>query len=48
MFVITINDIDSSCHTKLEDANVQKARFENLGETNVVVVEKDTYEPPQE
>ena len=47
MFIVTINGVDASSHTKSIDADVQKERFENMGETNVVIVEKDTFEPIQ-
>ena len=48
MFIVTINSLDRSSHTLLVDAQVQLARFEALGETNVAIVEKDSYNPPQE
>jgi len=50
MFIVQINEIDSSCHTQECDALTQKDRFiaSGVSEENIVVVEKDTFEPPQE
>lgn len=48
MFIVTINGIDSSAHTFLNDAEAQKSRFENLGESNVTIEEKETFNPPQD
>jgi hypothetical protein len=50
MFVIIINEIDSSCHTQECDALVQKQRFIDSGvlEEDIAIIEKDTFEPPQE
>lgn len=50
MFIIQINEIDSSCHTQGCDAITQKQRFVNSGisEEIIEIVEKDTFEPPQE
>lgn len=50
MFVIVINGIDRSGHTREIDANVQKQRFIDSGvsEIDISIVEKDTFEPPQE
>jgi len=50
MFIIQINEVDSSCHTQECDALVQKQRFIASGELeeNIAIVEKDTYAPPQE
>ena len=47
MFIITINDIDSSCHTLSVDAIAQKQRLIDLGvaESSIAIVEKDTFEP---
>lgn len=45
MFVVTINNIDSSCHSLLGDAQAQQERFEAKGATNVAIVEKDTFAP---
>lgn len=48
MFIITINGVDSSSHTLEIDAQIQKQRFEDSGATNVVIEEKNTFNPPQE
>jgi len=48
MFIVTINGNDASSHTLEIDALVQKTRFEDAGYTNIEIVEKDTFEPPQE
>jgi len=50
MFIVQINEIDSSCHTQECDALDQKQRFINSGtlEEDIAIVEKDTFEPPQE
>jgi len=50
MFVITINGIDRSRHTQQFDADAQKQRFIDSGisENDISIVEKDTFEPPQE
>jgi hypothetical protein len=47
MFIIQINEIDKSCHTKECDALVQKQRFIELGisSEDIEIVEKDTFEP---
>jgi hypothetical protein len=45
MFVITIDGIDRSYHSLSVDADEQKTRFEEAGSTNVLIVEKDTFEP---
>lgn len=47
MFIVILDGNDASCHTLEVDATEQKTRFENLGYSNVVVVEKDTFNPPQ-
>lgn len=47
MFVVTIDGVDSSAHTLEVDAEAQKTRFEAAGASNVVIVEKDTYEPDE-
>jgi len=48
MFIIQINEVDSSCHTQEIDANIQKQRFIDSGvsESDISIVEKDTFEPP--
>jgi hypothetical protein len=46
MFIVTINSVDSSEHTLLVDANDQKARFESEGKENIEVIEKSTFNPP--
>lgn len=50
MFVIQINETDSSGHTQECDALVQKQRFIDFGvsENDIAIVDKDTFEPPQE
>jgi hypothetical protein len=50
MFIIQINEVDSSCHTQECDALVQKQRFIDSGisEEIIEIVEKNTFEPPQE
>lgn len=47
MFVLTIAGVDSSCHTLEVDALLQKTRFETLGYNDIVLIEKDTFTPPQ-
>jgi hypothetical protein len=49
MFVITVNNIDASCHTKQADALVQKARLIAQGkvESTIQIVEKATFSPPK-
>jgi hypothetical protein len=49
MFIVKINSNDSSCHTQEGDALVQKQRFIDSGvsESDISIVEKDTFEPPQ-
>jgi len=49
MFIIQINEIDSSCHTQECDALVQKQRYLDSGisEEDIEIVEKDTFAPPQ-
>lgn len=50
MFVIQINEIDSSCHTHECDALIQKQRFIDSGVSSedIEIIEKDTFNPPQE
>jgi hypothetical protein len=50
MFIVQINEVDSSCHTQECDATTQKQLFINSGisEETVIIVEKDTFEPTQE
>ena len=49
MFIIVINTVDSSCHTQEADALVQKQRFieSEIDAETILIVEKDTFEPPQ-
>jgi hypothetical protein len=49
MWVIKINDVDSSCHTQECDANDQKVRFlvSGVAEADIQIVEQDTFNPPQ-
>lgn len=46
MYIVTINGVDSSCHTLEVDAVAQKQRYEADGRTNVVVESKATFSPP--
>lgn len=46
MFIVTIEGTDASAHTLEVDATAQKQRFETAGETNVVIEEKDDFNPP--
>lgn len=50
MYVIKINSIDSSGHTQECDALTQKQRFIDSGvsESDITIVEKDTFDPPQQ
>jgi len=50
MFVIKINDVDSSAHTLSGDADAQKARFiaNGIAEEDIEIVEQDSFNPPQE
>lgn len=50
MFIVQINEIDSSCHTKECDAITQKSLFifSGIAEEDIVIIEKDIFEPPQE
>lgn len=50
MFVLQINEIDASCHTQECDALAQKQRFIDSGISaeTIAVIEKDTFEPPQD
>jgi hypothetical protein len=45
MFIVRINEVDSSCHTQECDALVQKQRFIDSGISveNIEIVEKDTF-----
>lgn len=47
MWVLVISGTDSSCHTQEGDANAQKALFISKGvnESNIVIVEKETFNP---
>ena len=49
MFIVQINDIDCSCHTQEVDALTQKQILLSLGniEDDTIIVEKDTFDPPQ-
>jgi hypothetical protein len=48
MWVVKIDEIDASCHTSENDALVQKQRFidDNVSESDLSIVEQDTYNPP--
>lgn len=46
MYIVIINNQDASCHTLEADALVQKQRFIDSGYANVLVVEKETFNPP--
>lgn len=50
MFIVQINEEDKSCHTQECDAITQKQMFMDSGisEEDIEIVEKDTFEPPQE
>lgn len=50
MWVLKINNVDSSCHSLESDADAQKQRFIDLGtlETDIEVVETDTFNPPNQ
>lgn len=45
MFIVVIAGVDVSSHTQETDAIFQKQRFEDAGQTNVSIEEKDTFEP---
>jgi len=50
MFIVQINNVDCSCHTQSIDAETQKQRYLDSGiaEENILIIEKDTFEPSQE
>jgi hypothetical protein len=50
MWVIKINNIDTSCHTQECDAITQKVLFINNGilEEAISIVESSEFNPPQE
>jgi hypothetical protein len=45
MFIVQISGVDSSCHTQELDAEAQQARFLATGAIDVVIVEKDSFNP---
>lgn len=47
MFIVQINSVDTSRHTLEIDAEAQKQRYLDQGHSDIEIVEKDTFEPPQ-
>ena len=49
MFIVTINGLDSSCHTLELDAQAQRQRYIDSGisEAIVGIIEKNNFEPVQ-
>lgn len=48
MWVIKINDIESSCHTQEGDANDHKARLiaNGIAEEDIEIIEQESFNPP--
>lgn len=45
MFIVVINNIDYSCHTLETDAQIQKQLFLDRNYVDVIVEEKETFNP---